>query len=142
MDLPVTTQTSILFKLTVHGVDAAELYVDSAPLTATVENQWSILVTDQPVKILVKYKSGVPLLRINDFLINFWLADIQHQENCFWFSLDLNFSKKYNEKDKQGRISSLANRSDTVLDKTVGRFLHQDLVDDIKKIIHEKRNIS
>lgn len=103
--------------------------------------EWNITVSETSVVEIHFFGSdNVPLLRIDSFLINFWLGDIQYENNKIKFIPGLDFYKKYNTKDKEGRLNSLGpGPSDSALDRNVGRSCHQDLVSEINVLINEKR---
>lgn len=84
-----------------------------------------------------------PILRINGFLINKWLGNVEMQSHCLQFSINQDFIKYYREKDLQGRIDSLgANNRNVTIDRVIGRSSNSDLVAVLKEKIIEKSNIS
>jgi hypothetical protein len=79
------------------------------------------------------------LLRINGFLVNFWLGNISVQDHCLTFDLTEQFYDQYQQKDFEGRISSLGpNPSPLSIDRVIGRNFHQDLVNNIKNNLDKK----
>ena len=115
------------YKISITNVDHACLYVDDQLCAPTDKNNWNIKVNDQSI-VKITYDSGTPVLRVNNFLINHWLADAVTLLESIEFCPGLNFSEKYNHKDKQGRLMSLNNVSDQVLYRNVGRGYHESLV--------------
>jgi hypothetical protein len=84
-----------------------------------------------------------PILRINGFLINKWLGNVEMQGHCLQFSINQDFFKYYREKDLQGRIDSLgSNNRNVTIDRVIGRSSNSDLVAVLKEKIVEKSNIS
>lgn len=128
------------YKISIANVDRACLLVDEQLCTPTDKDNWAVEVNDQSI-VKITYDSGTPVLRVNNFLINHWLADVVALPGSIEFRPGLNFSEKYNHKDKQGRLMSLNNVSDQVLDRNVGRGYHKSLVQELKKLLDEKRNI-
>ena len=87
-------------------------------------------------------KNITPLLRVNDFLINYWLADVEIIDGVLRMPLGDDFERRYQQRDLQGRLQSLGpDPSAIVLDRNLGRQLHQDLVDQLKTLIDEKSGI-
>ena len=83
-----------------------------------------------------------PILRLNGFLINKWLANVELQNHCMKFVLDQDFFKKYRDKDLQGRMDSVgANPSNIVIDRVVGRNSNSDVVMLLKERLGENSNI-
>lgn len=117
--------------------EPTENIVNLTDTSVTVSLSTEILLkiyTDLPVN------SSKCIIRLNGFLINFWLANIKIIDNQIYFPLDSLFYKKYNAKDIQGRLNSLGNNPSTeALDHNIGRNLHPELVNNIKSLINEKR---
>jgi hypothetical protein len=84
-----------------------------------------------------------PLLRINGFLINKWLADVLVMDHALQFDLPADFFFRYRDKDLQGRLNSIGDNPNPItIDRVIGRNLHEDMVEKIKTRLREKRNIS
>ena len=84
-----------------------------------------------------------PLLRLNGFLLNKWLANVEQQDHCLNFSIDTDFIKQYRDNDLQGRLDSLGpDASDVTVDRVIGRSNNSDLVIALKEKIIEKSNLS
>ena len=84
----------------------------------------------------------IPLLRVNDFLINHWLAGVEINDGVLRMPLGDGFAERYQQRDIQGRLQSLGpDPSAIVLDRNLGRQLHQDLVDQLQNLIYEKSGI-
>lgn len=86
-----------------------------------------------------------PMLRVDGFLINYWLAGVQQQDHRLDFDIGPDFFKWYRNKDRQGRLSSLSDeqkRDEHFLDKYIGiDNLHADLVGEIRRNLdNEKSN--
>jgi len=74
-----------------------------------------------------------PIVRFNNFLLNYWLADILLQDHKLSFTVTEHFYTDYKNKDIQGRLAHL---KENVLDKYVGiNNLYPTLVDSIKNLI-------
>lgn len=104
---------------------------------------WIVPYVPESVEILFEPFGITPKLWIDNFLINFWLADVQQQDHKLIIPIGNDFFEKYRIRDGQGRLQSLGVNPDPILvDKIVGRNFHQLLVDDIKLKLDEKRNLS
>jgi hypothetical protein len=122
-------------RLTTNEIDVAE----------TSLHNWTIENSQEFQKICVFFEPwGIdPLLRINGFLINKWLGNVEMQSHCLQFSINQDFFKYYREKDLQGRIDSLGtNNRNVTIDRVIGRSSNSDLVAVLKEKIIEKSNIS
>lgn len=80
-----------------------------------------------------------PLLRIEGFLIDYWLGGVYQQDHQIEFNLSDDFFDDYRRKDIEGRISYLSESQKNVEhfhDKYVGiNNLHPDLLEEIRKLI-------
>jgi hypothetical protein len=84
-----------------------------------------------------------PLLRINGFLIDKWLANVLVMDHALQFDLPADFFSRYRHKDLQGRLDSLGDNANPItVDRVIGRNLHKDMVEKIKIRLSEKSNIS
>lgn len=122
-------------RLTVDGIDVTEIS----------SHNWLIENSEKFQKICVFFEPwGIdPILRINGFLINKWLGNVEMQNHCLQFLINQDFFKYYREKDLQGRIDSLGtNNRNVTIDRIVGRSSNSDLVAVLKEKIVEKSNIS
>jgi len=122
-------------RLTANTVDVFEIS----------DHQWIINGSKQGQQVCIYFEPwGIdPILRVNGFLINKWLGNVEMQNHCLQFFIDQDFVKNYREKDLQGRIDSVgANNRDVTIDRVVGRSSNDDLVSVLKEKIIEKSNIS
>ena len=111
-------------------------------------NELSInLNMDTPTMITAQFQPyGIkPLLRIDGFLIDYWLANVLQQDHQISFELTPNFVEHYRSRDRQGRIDSLSDqqrRVDHYLDKYIGiDNLNSDLLVEIRDLLDEKPSI-
>jgi hypothetical protein len=121
-------------RLTSNEIDIAE----------TSLHNWMIESSEELQKICVFFEPwGIdPILRVNGFLINKWLGNVEMQSHCLQFSITQDFFKYYREKDLQGRFDSLgANNRNVTIDRVVGRSSNSDVVAVLKEKIIEKSNI-
>jgi hypothetical protein len=121
-------------RLTSNEIDIAE----------TSLHNWMIESSEELQKICVFFEPwGIdPILRVNGFLINKWLGNVEMQSHCLQFSITQDFFKYYREKDLQGRLDSLgANNRNVTIDRVVGRSSNSDVVAVLKEKIIEKSNI-
>lgn len=86
-----------------------------------------------------------PLIRVDGFLLDYWLAGIKQQDHRIDLKIDSDFVDRYRCQDRRGRIDSLGEQQKNIehyLDKYIGiDNLYPDLVSDIRAIINEKSNI-
>lgn len=126
------------------NLETGTLFVDSIVQAAQPGPicTWSS-VTLGSVEIQFRPYGITPLLRINGFLINYWLAGVLLQDHAIGFDLYHDFFTRYRTNDFRGRMASLgANPSEITVDRVVGRNLHQDLIDKIEQQLHEKSHPS
>lgn len=80
-----------------------------------------------------------PMIRYNNFMLDYWLANIQLFDHELKFTITDTFFQDYKNKNIQGRIDSLCESqkdSDHYWDKYIGiNNLHPDIVQQIKKLI-------
>ena len=80
-----------------------------------------------------------PIVRFNNFMLNYWLANILLQDHRLEFYLGENFYSDYKNKDISGRIAHLSNEQkniDHFYDKYIGiNNMHPSLVNEIKELI-------
>lgn len=97
-----------------------------------------IIVAFRPYKIK-------PLIRIDGFLIDYWLAEIYQQDHQIEFQLGRDFFDRYRNRDRQGRLDSLSDQQKDVehyLDKYIGTDnLYPDLVSQIRDLLNEKPSV-
>lgn len=123
--------------LTINGAEVTPNNISTA--------SWTINWPEQPQEICIYFQPwGVnPILRINGFLINKWLANVELQNHCMKFFLDQDFFTKYRDRDLQGRLNSLGdNPGDIVIDRVVGRHSNSDIVMLLKEKLVENSHIS
>ena len=124
-------------RLTVNGYEIA--------LDGISKTSWTIDCPNQSQEICVYFQPWKinPILRLNGFLINKWLGNVELQNHCMKFTLDQDFFTKYRDKDLQGRMDSLgANPGDIVIDRVAGRHGNSDIVMLLKEKLVENSNIS
>jgi hypothetical protein len=94
-----------------------------------------------PVDIDVEFKPHKikPIVRYNNIMVDYWLANILLQDHKIQFTISDNFFQEYRNKDIQGRIDSLPEEQKNVehfYDKYIGvDNLHPEIVNEIKKLI-------
>lgn len=80
-----------------------------------------------------------PIVRYNNFMLDYWLADIELQDHKLSFVIHKTFFEDYKNKNIQGRLDSLGDAQKNIehyLDKYIGvNNLHPELVDEIKELI-------
>lgn len=104
--------------------------------------QWEIL-PECDIEIFFRPWKIDPLLRLDGFLIDKWLADVLLMDHAMKFRVTGDFFDLYHDRDMQGRLDSLGpNPSPITVDRVLGRNLHRDMVEKIKIKLHEKSHIS
>jgi hypothetical protein len=109
------------------------------------DHNWcfDLLDNDQLVCVYFRPWKINPILRVNGFMVNKWLANVEVQDHCLKFIINKNFFQDYQNKDLQGRLNSLGpNPRDVSVDRIVGRQEHRDIIRSLKEKIIEKSNIS
>lgn len=95
-----------------------------------------------PSKITINFSPFKikPIVRLNNFMLNFWLADIMLYDHCLKFVVKQTFFQDYKNKDIVGRIAYLPDEQKNVehfWDKYIGiNNMHVDLVNQIKQLIN------
>lgn len=99
----------------------------------TVNNPATVEIFFEPWKIK-------PLLRIDDHLIDFWLADVMQFDHMIQLHWNSNFYKKYQERNIQSKIEYLGLTKQEDIDYYLGiNNSNLDIVKQIKNILHEDR---
>lgn len=82
-----------------------------------------------------------PIVRYNNFMLDYWLADIVLQDHKLELSIKETFYQDYKNKNINGRIASLPMEQQNIehfWDKYIGiNNLHPDLIDEIKHLINK-----
>ena len=100
-------------------------------------------IDDLPTDVSVEFTPFKlkPLIRYNNFMINYWLADILLQDHKLEFCITENFYQDYKNKDINGRIAHLSEDQKNIehfYDKYIGiNNLHPELVAEIKELIKQ-----
>lgn len=119
---------SVNQQMVIEGHDCKILAGPVNVLPALVEIQF------RPFKIR-------PIVRYNNFMLDYWLADIKLFDHELKFTVTDTFFQDYKNKNIQGRIDSLGQAqkdSDHFWDKYIGiNNLHPALVQEIKKSIDQ-----
>ena len=106
---------------------------DTAVLTGTVDCL--------PAGVEVEFKPyGIkPVVRFNDYMLNYWLANVLVQDHKLEFTISKNFYKDYKNKDIAGRLAHLTieeKSAENMYDKYIGiNNLYPELVKEIKEFL-------
>ena len=107
-----------------YNCSALTAVIDTLPACVEVEFQ--------PFKIK-------PIVRYNNFMLDYWLANIQLFDHKLEFTITDTFFQDYKNKNIQGRIDSLSDSQkgvDHYWDKYIGiNNLHPSIVQQIKQLI-------
>jgi hypothetical protein len=94
-----------------------------------VEDEANIQIFFEPWKIK-------PLLRVNDHLIDYWLADVLQFDHMIQFSWTKDFYSRYQAKNIQSKIDYLGITKQEDIDYYLGiNNSHLDIVEQIKKYL-------
>ena len=94
-----------------------------------------------PAKIDVEFRPyGItPVVRFNNFMLNYWLADVLLQDHKLEFTIGENFYQDYKNKDIDGRLAHLSieeKSAENMYDKYIGiNNLYPELVKEIKDLL-------
>jgi len=96
-----------------------------------VNNEAGVFLLPAKIKIEFTPHGLKPLLRINDILVNYWLADVTQYDHMLEFTISNDFWVKYYNKETQNQIN-FANtnyKNDPMaIDKYVGIFDSSNLI--------------
>lgn len=101
----------------------------------------SVFDHELPVKIEVQFTPFKikPVVRLNNFMLNYWLADILLQDHKLEFNVGKNFYQDYKNKDISGRIAHLGAEEkslENIYDKYIGiNNLYPELVKETKELL-------
>ncbi len=104
----------------------------------------SVLITFDtglPANVEIEFKPHKvkPIVRYNNIMLDYWLANVLLQDHKIQLTITDTFFQDYKNKNIEGRISSLPPEQKDVEhfhDKYIGiNNQHQDLVDQIKNLI-------
>ncbi len=126
-----------------HKFDHVKVYINDDLVEEKYNCDGITYTLDQllPLKITIEFFpfNIKPIIRFNDFMLNYWLADILLQDHQLEFTVSETFYQDYKNKNINGRIASLPTDQQHVehfWDKYVGiNNLHPDLVKEIKNLI-------
>jgi len=126
-----------------HKFDHVKVYINDDLVEEKYNCDGITYTLDQllPLKITIEFFpfNIKPIIRFNDFMLDYWLADILLQDHQLEFTVSETFYQDYKNKNINGRIASLPTDQQHVehfWDKYVGiNNLHPDLVKEIKNLI-------
>jgi hypothetical protein len=97
-----------------------------------------LTITDEQATIEIAYqpRNTLPKIRINNFLINTWLAGAVDTDRGMLLNIDDSFADRYKAKDISGAIASLPEKESSapeMFDKFIGiNNLYPELVAEIR----------
>ena len=126
-----------------HKFDHVKVYINDDLVEEKYNCNGITYTLDQPLplKITIEFFpfNIKPIIRFNDFMLNYWLADILLQDHQLEFIVSETFYQDYKNKNINGRIASLPTHqqhTEDLWDKYIGiDNLHPDLVNEIKNLI-------
>jgi len=108
--------------------------IDCTSLKVSFSNEFPVQIDVEFWPFKIK-----PSVRYNDFMLDYWLADILLQDHKLTMSVTDNFFNEYKNKNIQGRINSLSEKqrqSKHFFDLYVGiNNGYPKIVKEIKKIL-------
>ena len=123
-------------------LESATLCINQSRLDCNATNSscsWDISEPVENITIEFRPFKIVPKFWINGFLINFWLGNVLQQDHALTVDIGNDFFERYSLKERQGRVTSLGpDPSPILIDRNIGRSLHQDVLTEIKDEINEK----
>ena len=122
-------------KIYINTQLVAEQY-NCAALACSFDSQLPVQIAVEFFPFKIK-----PIVRFDNFMLDYWLADIQLQEHKLEFTVGETFYQDYKNKNIGGRIASLPAEQQNIehfWDKYIGiNNLHPALIDDIKNLINK-----
>ena len=126
-----------------HKFDHVKVYINDDLVEEKYNCDGITYTLDQllPLKITIEFFpfNIKPIIRFNDFMLDYWLADILLQDHQLEFTVSETFYQDYKNKNINGRIASLPTHqqhTEDLWDKYIGiDNLHPDLVNEIKNLI-------
>lgn len=126
-----------------HPLKFIRVYANQQLIAECYEQSNLVLSFDQPlpVKLEVEFQPFKikPIVRYNNFMLNYWLANIMLYDHKLEFTISENFYHDYKNKDIEGRLSHLSveeKSMDNFYDKYIGtNNLYPELVEEIKTLI-------
>lgn len=109
--------------------------------TYNTDNASIVFADALPVNLEIEFKPHKikPIVRYNNIMLDYWLANILLQDHKIQMDITDTFFQDYKNKNIEGRIASLPPEQKNVEhfhDKYIGiNNQHQDLVDQIKSLI-------
>ena len=107
-----------------------------------VNNTTEIIVDiDLPAKIKVEFSpyKARPIVRLNNIMLNYWLANIMLYDHYLEFDVPTNFFLQYKDRDMQGRIDHVPAdeaHGQHYFDRYIGiNNLYPELIDEIRKLL-------
>lgn len=124
-------------------LDNIRIFVNDQ-LTASVSNAKEIITDiDLPGKIRVEFEpyKCQPIVRLDNIMLNYWLADIVLYDHCLEFQVEEDFFVRYRNKDIQGRmnhIPDIEKKGQHYFDKYIGiNNLYPEIIQDIRKLLEK-----
>lgn len=120
--------------------DTVKIFLDGLLVSEHITTHQVELNVDTPVSVRVEFTpyKVKPIVRLDNFMLNFWLADILLYDHCLEFNISDDFFQDYRKKDIQGRLNHIPKdqKNEHYVDKYIGLDnLYPDLVSEIKKIL-------
>ena len=129
----------------VKPLDYIKIYCDDILVAENYDCNFLKFSTELalPSKITINFSPFKikPIVRVDNFLLDYWLADIKLCDHQLEFNISKTFYEDYKNKNINGRIASLTKEQQDIehfWDKYIGiNNLHSDLVDKIKNLINK-----
>jgi hypothetical protein len=129
----------------ISELDYVKIYINTDLVAENINcKKILIAITDTlPVQVAIDFFPFKikPIVRVDNFLLDYWLADIKLWDHRLEFNITETFYEDYKNKNIAGRIASLTKEQQNIehfWDKYIGiNNLHSDLVDKIKNLINK-----
>lgn len=125
------------------GMTKVEIFVNQRPIATAVDCNKLLAKFDEQlpatVEVFFEPFKLKPIVRLNNFMLNYWLANIVLYDHKLQFEIGKNFYQDYREKDIQGRLGHVQVQGeipDHVYDKYIGlKNLYPELVQEIRELL-------
>ena len=128
----------------INQLDYVKIYINTDLVAENINCKKIVVAITNPPPIQVAIEffpfKIKPIVRVDNFLLDYWLANIKLWDHQLEFNISKTFYEDYKNKNIDGRIASLTKEQQNIehfWDKYIGiDNLNPDLVDKIKNLIN------
>lgn len=125
--------------------DEVKIYINQELLAQNQQCDSLKVTFDQllPVQIDIEFWPFKikPIVRYNEFMLDYWLANILHQDHKLTLTISESFFENYRNKNIQGRVDSLSEKqrnSEHFFDQYIGvNNKYPAIIQEIKKTLDQ-----